>query len=239
MDSHPKWRLRARAALEAYFRNRSHPRFTLGLLVVVAGIAGFLISHMLLHLGFEDMWLRYPVAVIGGYVTFLVQLRIWVEIERAGYDHNQVTITTDLPREKEPTPLLESRLPRDRGSWLDWLDAPGFFDVGDGCVIGCLCALILGALAGVGSLLFSFIMAGPELLAEVFLDAVVVTMLYRHLKTAAREHWLGTAVKRTWRSALLIAAALGLIGGCLSLLAPNSHAIGPALKEILHGLGSR
>ena len=112
MDSHPKWRLRARAALETYFRNRSHPRFTLGLLVVVAGIAGFLISHMLLQLGFEDMWLRYPVAVIGGYATFLVQLR---KVGRAGYDHNQVTITTDLPHEKEPTPLLESRLPRDGG----------------------------------------------------------------------------------------------------------------------------
>ena len=33
MDSRPKWRLRARAALEACFRNRSLPRFTLGLFV--------------------------------------------------------------------------------------------------------------------------------------------------------------------------------------------------------------
>ena len=57
------------------------------------------------------------------------------------------------------------------------------------------------------SLLVSFVMAGPELLAEVFLDAVVVTILYRHLKTAAKEHWPGTAVKRTWISALLTAGA--------------------------------
>ena len=239
MDSHPNWRLRARAALETYFRKRSHPRFTLGLLVMIAGIAGFLISHVLLHLGFEDMWLRYPVAVVGGYVTFLVQLRIWVEIERAGYDPSQVTITTETPQEKKSAPRLDGAFPGDRNSWLDWLDVPGAFDFDEGCLIGCLFALIAGALAGVGSLLFSFIMAGPELLAEVFLDAVVVTMLYRHLKTAAREHWLGTAVKRTWRSALLLAAALGLIGGCLALLAPNSHAIGPALKEVFRGTGSK
>ncbi len=44
MDSHPKWRLRARAALETYFRNRSYPRFILALLVAVSGFAGFLLS---------------------------------------------------------------------------------------------------------------------------------------------------------------------------------------------------
>ncbi|MEO8615617.1 MAG: hypothetical protein ABI600_10775 [Luteolibacter sp.] len=49
MDSHPKWRLRAHAALEAYFRERSFSRLTLALLVTVAGFAGFLISHFLLY----------------------------------------------------------------------------------------------------------------------------------------------------------------------------------------------
>lgn len=88
-------------------------------------------------------------------------------------------------------------------------------------------------LVGAVGLVFSVIIAAPELLAEVFLDAVVVTMLYRHLKTAAREHWLGTAVKRTWKSAVMTAAASSLLGLVLAFVAPNSHSIGSAVKEIL------
>ena len=80
MHSHRKWRLRARAGLEAYFHDRSFPRFGLGLIVTIAGLAGFLISHFLLHHGFEEMWLRYPLVVTVGYLVFLGQLRLWAEL---------------------------------------------------------------------------------------------------------------------------------------------------------------
>lgn len=89
---------------------------------------------------------------------------------------------------------------------------------------------------GGAGLFFSFIMAGSELMAEVCLDAFVVGMLYRHLKIAAMEHWLGIAVKRTWISALLTAGGLGLAGYFLGLLAPDTHSLGPALKAIFEGL---
>ena len=94
MDTHPKWRLRARTALETYFRNRSFPRLTLGLLVTVAGLAGLFLSHELLRFGVEEMWIRYPLAVIVGYAVFLIQLRIWVEIERTRYQPHEVIISS-------------------------------------------------------------------------------------------------------------------------------------------------
>lgn len=233
MDSPRKWRLRARAALETYFRDRSYPRFILVLLVTIAGFVGFLISHTLLHHGVEEMWLRYPFAVISGYSVFLGLLRLWVEIERARYDPNQVEIPTDLSDDRESSQPPFTRFPRESDSWFDWLDLPSsVFELDEGCLVGCAFVFLFGLLAGAIGLLFSVIVAAPELLAEVFLDAVVVTMLYRHLKTAAKEHWLGTAVKRTWKSALLTAAASSLLGLMLAGLAPNSHSIGPALKEI-------
>ncbi len=231
METPRKWRLRARAGLEAYFRDRSYPRFTLVLLVTVAGGVGFLISHTLLHHGVPEMWLRYPIAVIGGYLGFLALLRLWVEIERARYDPMQVPLA-DPPEETE-SPTILDRYQRGDSSWLDWLDLPGsVFNFNEGCLIGCVFVLLIGMLTGAAGLLFSLVMTAPGLLAEVFLDAVVVTLLYRHLKTAAKEHWLGTAVKRTWRSALLIAAASSLLGFVLAVFAPHSHSIGPAVKEI-------
>ena len=233
MDPHPKWRLRTRAALEAYFRKRSFPRFTLGLLVIIAGLAGFLISHALLHHGIEAMALRYPLAVVGGYLVFLGLLRLWVEIERSRYDPGQMDLSNAPPAEDGDQPSSWT-FPNHRSSCLDWLDVTDLFVPEEGCLIGCALALVLGAIFGAGSFLVTFITAAPELLAEVFLDAVVVTMLYRHLKSAAKEHWLGTAVKRTWISALCTAGALGITGAGLDWLAPHSHSIGAAVKEILH-----
>jgi hypothetical protein len=232
MEPDLKWRLRARFALENYFRNRSFPRLTLGLIVTVAGVTSFFISYFLLHHGLVQMWLRYPLAVTGGYLVFLGLLRLWVEIERVRYDPTQVVISADSPEEKKPLTQLDEWSRKDSESWFDSLDILDIPDVDDGCLVGCLITFLIGLIAGAASILFSFVMAAPVILAEVFLDAVVVTMLYRHLKTASKEHWLGTAVKRTWISALLIAGALSLLGLCLDGLAPSSDSIGAALKEI-------
>jgi hypothetical protein len=233
----PRWRSRARSALEEYFRRRTHPRFILSLLVITSGIAGFFVSYLLLRFGMEKMWQRYPLAVIGGYIVFLVQLRLWVEIERDRYVPEEVSIPTEASKELLYQP--DRKFISDGRSWLDWLDPSGLFVIEEGCLIGCFFVIVIGALIGAGSFLFSFIMAGPELLAEVFLDAVVVSMFYRHLKNAARQHWLGTAVRRSWRLVIAMAAALALLGACLSVLAPNSHSFGKALREIMHGTDSQ
>lgn len=232
MDSHPKWRLRARAALEAYFRKHSLPRLTLSLIVIISGFAGFIISYTLLHHGVPAMSLRYPLAVFGAYLVFLGQLRFWVEIERVRYDPKRVAISTTPPAEKEDIPLWESRRSKDYSSWFDWIDGLGFLEGGEGCAIGCLVVIVIGLVVAAANFFFTLVMAAPELLAEVFLDAVVVTLFYRHLKTAAKEHWLGTAVRRTWKSVLITAASLALIGYLLDQFFPNSDSIGPALKNI-------
>jgi hypothetical protein len=234
----PRWRLRARSALEGYFRRHTHPRFILSLLVITSGVVGFAVSWVLLHYGMVEMWQRYPLAVIGGYIAFLVQLRLWVEIERERYVPEEVSIPTETSNELLYQP--DRKFISDGRSWLDWLDAPlDFISLDEGCLVGCFITLVVGGIIGVCGLMFSFIMAGSELLAELFLDAVVVTMLYRHLKNAARQYWLGTAVRRSWRLVIVIAVALSLLGACLSVLAPNSPSFGKALREIMHGTDSQ
>ncbi len=61
----------------------------------------------------------------------------------------------------------------------------------EGCLFGCLFTLFIGLIGGAIATVASFILTGPGFLAEVFLDAVVVSMLYRHLQNASRQHWLG------------------------------------------------
>ena len=235
MDVKLKWRQRARKALEAYFRQRSLPRLTLGVLLVLTGAIGFFISFLLLHLGVAEMWIRYPVAVLGAYGAFLALLRVWVEIERSRFDPDAADLKAvlDDSRELEESPgsVLKHSI-QDKSSWLDSLDFPNldFFDADEGCVGAMLLAAVLGVLV----VLFLAIAQAPLMLAEVFLDAFLVTVLYRRLRIAAKEHWLGTAIRKTWTSAIAVAVLLAITGKCLEYLAPGSRSIGPAIHRLLH-----
>ena len=174
------------------------------------------------------MWLRYPVAVLGGYAVFLLLLRSWVEFEKARFDPPAGEIETEL-LEDAPNESLRAHRSVDR-SWTDWLNWRDFSEAFD--LEGCIPALLIGIFVTIGGLLLFAVFSATALIAEVFLDAFIIAALYRHLRVAAKEHWLGTAVRKTWWTALLIAALLGLAGWCLQALAPGAPSIGPALDQI-------
>ncbi len=230
MNEKIKWRNRARAALEAYFHKRSFPKITLSVLLALTGGFGFLISFGLLKADFAAMWLRYPVAVLGAYGFFLLLLRGWVEIEKARFAPEEID---KLDLQKAPASLSDSDLVRTsegKSGWLDYLDIPDFgvdfFDE------GCLPIILVGAAIGLVCTLAFTVFAAPALIAEVFLDLFLVSMLYRRLRIASSEHWLGTAVRQTWTTAAVAAILLMIIGGCLQLMAPESRSIGPAMREL-------
>jgi hypothetical protein len=77
------------------------------------------------------------------------------------------------------------------------------------------------------------VVGAPTLLAEVFLDVFIVTVLYRRLKKAVQANWLGTAIRGTWGLAFLTAGLLGVIGWALQAMALEAHSIGPAIRELL------
>ncbi len=223
----PTWRGRARRALERYFRQRSWPRLILTLVLALTGMAGFAISAGLLHLGLVHMWLRYPLVVVAAYGVFLLLLRGWVELEKRDFDPQPGEIEDSI----RETPVggdepIYSR----RGSWLDWLNVPDLGHADDGCILAALLMMVLIALLAI--LIYAIIFASA-LIAEVFLDAFIVVVLYRRLRLAARENWLGTAVRRTWHLVFLTAALLSLAGWCLEASAPGSHSIGPGMRRLL------
>jgi len=148
-------------------------------------------------------------------------------MERRHFDPDDPALQRALkePEGPSPAPPLE----RDRTGWLDWLDLPSFSDADGG---GCLVGLLLGAVAGLGAVLLAAIGSAPALIAEVFVDAVLTGLLYRRLKHAARENWLGTAIRKTWGLVLATALLLALAGFCLDRLAPESNSVGKAVREL-------
>lgn len=63
---------------------RAHsPRLQMVLIVSLTGAAGFFASVILLDLGVEALWLRYPLAVVVAYLVFLASLWGWLRLRRA------------------------------------------------------------------------------------------------------------------------------------------------------------
>ena len=220
-----KWRKRATAALEAYFERRSYPRTMLTLLLLLAGAAGFLVSYGLLHAGVDHMWMRYPIAVLAGYAVLLALVRGWVELEKRSFNPDDPVLRSGVAE-----PALR---PRPSHRWWDWLD---FMHVdAAGADEGCVAVLVLGVLAVVIGGVFAAMAAAPALIAEVFLDAFLVTVLYRRLRIAQNEHWLGTAVRKTWSLAIITAVVLAFVGFILEELAPGARSIGRAIEQLKNG----
>jgi hypothetical protein len=219
------WRARAARGMRRYFERRRWPRLSLGLVMVFTGLSGFGISYVLLRLGMDAMWQRYPLAVLGAYAVFLLLLRLWVEIERATFDPEDPEVLAALEAgAREPTTKSTKK-----DSWLDWLDIPdiGGVDSAEGCAVGILIAAALGLIV----VMVTMVAGAPVLIGEVAMDVFLVSILYRRLKAAEREHWLAAAVRQTWMHVLAAAALLAIIGGCLDMLAPGADTLGEAIRQ--------
>ena len=197
----------------------------LALVLWLAGAAGFLVSYGLLRSGVEHMWMRYAIAVLAGYAMLLALVRGWVQLEMRRFDPDDPAL-----RNVRPEPPLHYQ-PSHR--WSDWLDF-SHVDVLDGDE-GCLPLLLLGFVVAVVVAVLTAIAGAPALIAEIFLDAFLVTVLYRRLRIAEKEHWLGTAIRRTWAVALMTAALLAVAGFVLEELAPGARSIGRAIEQLMSG----
>ena len=164
------------------------------------------------------MWKRYPISVAAAYVVFLVSLRIWAEIERKRIDPD------GAQRLADEQPFVPDRKSSNRyPSWPGIFDLTDFGMDGEGCIVGCVFVVVAVA---VGGAVITVIASAPALIADVFLDAVLMTILYKRLKAAAQQHWLGTAIKRTWRPMLITAVALSIAGGVIQWHWPKARSIG-------------
>ena len=220
-----KLRGRAKRALRQYFEKRRSPRSMLAIVILLTGLAGFGSSFGLLRSGLHLMSVRYPLSVFGAYGIFLVLIRLWVEVERRHFDSEAEEIKSALEKEDGPEP---SDIRVSDSSWWDWLNISPDFGFDEGC----LPVILIGAILGLLGLFVSAIDAAPLLIAEVFVDVALVGLLYRRLSAAAREHWLGTAIRKTWLHVLGTALLLSIVGACLDVMAPQSDSMGKAIREM-------
>ena len=112
------------------------------------------------------------------------------------------------------------------GDWLSGLD----FDLdSEGCVFFLLALALI--VAGVCASLY-VVYAAPLLLAEILVEGVLLSGLYRGMKHARDGDWLGAALRRTWLPVLLTVITFAAAGYLLQRAAPRARSIGEAWKMV-------
>jgi hypothetical protein len=102
-------------------------------------------------------------------------------------------------------------------------------DLDDGwalLIVGVVLLIALGALIYV-------VYIAPVLLAELIIDAAVVTSLYRPVKNIERHYWLMTALKKTALPAFIVALLFGVAGFVMQAAEPDAFTIGEFLRAAI------
>jgi hypothetical protein len=79
------------------------------------------------------------------------------------------------------------------------------------------------------------IYAAPLLLAEVALDAALVSTAYRKLRREEAGHWAGAVLRRTWLPAVVLVASLVAAGYALQRIVPEAQSIGGVVRALAAG----
>ena len=174
------------------------PRFQMSFILLLTGLSGFLTSFSLLHLGIGQMWLRYPVAIFAAYCVFLLLLRVWLWLQdnrQSDVDLSGMNFDLSVGADDAITSNFSGGGDFGGGgaggSWGDGsssasvsvdssvTDSLSFdLDLEElGLVILAVAALVGGILAA-----FYVIYIAPILLAEIFVDGVLLAGLYKKTK---------------------------------------------------------
>ena len=190
-------------------------------------MCGFIVSFALLSAGMTSMPVRYAISGITGYISFLALLGVYITWKRRLDGIDLAPDALDLASHAlpsggegalEPSGIASTS---DGGSWLDGFDELGW-------VVLALVAALAGLVA-VGSIVWT----APALLAEVLVDALIVSSVSRHLADSERRDWTMTAIRRTWLPAIVIVAGIVVAGWALQQAVPDAVSIGPALRALL------
>jgi hypothetical protein len=222
-------------ALRRRFARAGSKRLEIQGILLATGVVGFIASFVMLRLGLEQMWLRYPLAALAGWLVFLGLVRLWAEAERKRFaSEEEIDALATIAGNGKMTSTEPGHLRRDGESWhwLDWFNPFDLIEGGEGCLVGLLVFVVIVALGGVILSIISVIGGAELLLAEVVLDAVLVTALYRRLQHLEARCWLESAMRQTVKPVLVTIIFLAAAGLLFQVLAPDAHSIRGVWRDL-------
>jgi hypothetical protein len=233
MREEEKQQARLLARVRGHLRRRGISHGVISGIMFVTALAGFLASVGMLKVGIGQMWLRYPLAVLLAWVVFLALVRGWTEVERSTMSADEELVGLESRGDDQAVEsesvwkgrAPESRPDRWRGA-ANVLEFISHFLDFEGClVLGAVVAVIAlatGAAVAIGSM----VMQAEALLAEVLLDALLVSALYHRLRKKELDWWTGGILRETIGPVFMIMGCLMIAGIAAHSYAPEAHSVG-------------
>ena len=190
-------------------------------ILVLAGAAAFGTAVAALRLGLDSMALRYPLATICGYAAFLALIRLWIALQR-DEDVRDVAETT-----YDGSDLTELIPEEPSGGPPEMFDVT--LDLEEGWFIALAAVCALGGLVALAYVVY----IAPLLLAEVALDAALVSAVYRRLRRQDVRWWAASVFRRTWMAAVALIVFMAAAGFGLQQAAPDARSIGGVMREFV------
>jgi hypothetical protein len=204
----------------------------MALIVGAAASIGLLSSMGLLRLGLHAMWLRYVIAASAGYLSFLGLLWIWLPgqqgASQGGPDPSDAADILDIGDSVMDVARLGAR----QAASNPPAEAPppggdvGIPDVDLGfdelvVVVAAVAAIVAGLVAA------GYVVAiAPSFFAEILVDGALSYGLYRRVRGLKRQHWIKSAVSRTYVPFAVVVLFLAVAGAAMQWHTPSADSIG-------------
>lgn len=240
---------RMRARLESGYWPRVHCMLIVGL----SAAAAFLTSYVLMRLHVHRMAIRYGLAGIAGYGTFLLLLQAWVrwrwsrvQLDASGDDIVDVGGNFPMPSfsgSGGSGPRFAGAGGRSggggtSGSWGSSTSSGGGGGKGGGFGLDLdgddLFWVIVAAVAALGGAIAVgyVIYIAPTLIAEVAVNGAVASKVYHGMQKRDHSFWTEEIFKRTIVSGVVVIVCAVVAGYALNRIAPEAWSIGDVWSHL-------
>jgi hypothetical protein len=226
------------ASVRRRLERQESPRLQMTLMVAAAALFGFFADLLLLRVFMvRSMPVRYALAVSLGYLGFIALLRIWMRahgapasqsvaadaVDAADVGGDAADVVTDLAS-------IGSSPSGGGGSSGGSSGGGGFsLDLDEGAVVVIVIAAVGGAAVAAGWVVYN----APDILAELCLNGMLATGLYRRWKRAAEGgDWLTIAIRRTAIPFAVVLILITIAGWALQHHVPEARTFGQAWQRV-------
>jgi sorbitol-specific phosphotransferase system component IIC len=211
--SHFRARKDAIADIEHQIIGWRSPKHMMAVLVLIAGMIGFVASVLLLKCGVMSMAVRYAFALLAGYLTLCASLWLWT-------GSHPKNIEVDL----NATNGVKKTQKNSKFTALDYMSVPNLLP---SSIIDLELMILIVLFVAVFWLVYS----APTLMAELTLDSVVSLQVYHRIRQSERHRYLSTFWRVTWLP--LLCMFILVVGGAwvLQHFVPEAHTLWQVIRK--------
>jgi len=199
-----------------------NPRFQMFVILIASFICATITSIVFLNFGLSLMYIRYPLAIFTGYLSFFLFLRIWVIFAFKGINLHPDG-SSDLLR-IDSNKIQNSSNFNSTSKIYDF-----FFDYEQIFLVLFILIITLSIF-----IIFAYVIfISPIFLSEIVFESFALTFIYKKIKNYQSIGWYGVVIKNTIIPFLFLLAIITFLVFAIQSAFPEIISIGHLINSII------